>query len=105
MDPPLARFKQFYDEFSEPWIERLEELYAPAFQFQDPFHKIEGDFAALRIYFRRVLTSLAATKFTVDDLATGTDGSYARWRWEWKRRDSDPLRTVVGVTHLRYGDD
>ncbi len=98
----LARFRRFYDEFSAAWIDRVEELYAPGFAFQDAFHTIDGDFDALRAYFRRVLTALAESRFIVEDVATGSDGSYVRWRWEWRRRDRDPLRVVPGVTHLRF---
>jgi len=97
----LARFRQFYDEFSAPWLDRLEELYAPGFAFKDAFHEINGDFAALRAYFERVLTALAYNKFTVEDVASGSDGSYVRWRWEWKRRAGDPINASIGVTHLR----
>lgn len=97
----LERFRSFYDQFSPAWIERLEELYAPGFAFKDVFHRIDGDFAALRFYFRRVLT-LAESRFVVEDVATGQDGSYVRWRWEWRRRARDPRRVVPGVTHLRF---
>ena len=104
MDVPhaLERFRHFYDEFSPAWIARLEELYAPGFSFRDPFHEVHGEFATLRKYFQRVLESLAVTKFHVEDVATGSDGSYVRWRWEWKRKDTDDLKTVPGVTHLRF---
>jgi hypothetical protein len=101
----LARFRRFYDEFSAAWIDRVEELYAPGFTFGDAFHTIDGDFDALRAYFRRVLTALAESRFVVEDVATGGDGSYVRWRWEWRRRARDPLRVVPGVTHLRFDAD
>lgn len=104
-DDALARFKRFYDEFSPAWIERLEELYATGFSFADPFHTVTGDFATLRTYFKRVLTALAETRFIVEDLASGSDGSYVRWRWEWRRKTSDPLHVVPGVTHLRFAPD
>lgn len=101
----LARFRRFYDEFSPAWIDRVEELYAPGFVFKDAFHQIVGDFPALRAYFHRVLSSLAETRFVVEDTATGSDGSYVRWRWEWRRRAKDPRRVVPGVTHLQIGAD
>lgn len=101
----LERFRAFYDGFSPAWIERLEELYAPGFSFRDAFHVIEGDFPALRAYLRRALTALAESRFLVDDVATGGDGSYVRWRWQWRRRAKDPVRVVVGVTHLRFAAD
>ena len=101
----LARFRRFYDEFSPAWIERVEELYAPGFEFQDAFHAIRGDFVALRAYFSRVLTALDESRFIVEDTATGDDGSYVRWRWEWRRRAKDPQKTVPGVTHLRFDAD
>jgi hypothetical protein len=104
VDDALVRFRTFYDEFSERWIERLEELYAPGFVFRDAFHTVEGDFGVIRAYFRRVLT-LHTTRFVVEDIATGADGSYVRWRWEWQRRAKDPLRIVPGVTHLRFASD
>lgn len=101
----LARFRRFYDTFSAAWVDRVEELYAPGFEFADAFHEIRGDHEALRAYFRRILTALAESRFVVEDLATGDDGSYVRWRWEWRRKASDPLRVVPGVTHLRFAAD
>lgn len=98
----LTQFRRFYDEFSPAWIDRIDELYAPDFAFKDAFHTIHGDLPALRAYFHRVLTALVETRFVVEDVATGRDGSYVRWRWEWRRRARDELRTVAGVTHLRF---
>lgn len=104
-DQALERFRRFYDEFSPAWIARLEELYAPGFVFADPFHAVTGDFATLRTYFTRVLTALAETRFIVEDVATGEDGAYVRWRWEWRRKPGDDLHVVPGVTHLRFAAD
>lgn len=103
-DQVLARFRRFYDEFGPAWIPRLEELYASGFVFADAFHTVHGDFAQMRKYFGRILT-LHTTRFITEDDATGRDGSYVRWRWEWKRTGSDPLRVVPGVTHLRFAAD
>lgn len=100
----LVRFREFYDTFSAAWLPRLEELYAPGFEFADPFHTVHGDFATLRSYFERVLR-LAETRFIVEDTARGADGVYVRWRWEWKRSASAPRRVVPGVTHLRFRAD
>lgn len=100
----LERFRLFYDTFSPAWIERLEELYAPTFVLSDPFHTLT-DLGSLRGYLRRMLDSLAYTQFHVEDIATGADGSYVRWRWEWQRTKRDKRRVVPGVTHLRFADD
>jgi hypothetical protein len=100
--PELARFRAMYDGFSEAWIERVEELYAPGFHFQDPFHTVVGDYDKLRAYFKRALTGPAFTQFITEDDATGADAAYVRWRWEYKLRAKDPLRVVPGVTHLRF---
>jgi steroid delta-isomerase len=101
----IVRFREFYDTFSPAWLDRLEELYAPGFHLEDPFHTFDGDFVAMRAYFNKVLTKLADSKFFSEDDATGTDGTYVRWRWEWKLRGKDPLRIVPGVTHLRFDRD
>lgn len=101
----LARFTSFYDTFSEAWLDRLPELYAPGFVFEDAFHRVDGDFATLRGYFARILTALHESRFVVEDVATGKDGSYVRWRWEWRRKPKDDLHVVPGVTHLRVADD
>jgi steroid delta-isomerase len=100
--PEIVRFREMYDSFSEAWIDRLEELYAPGFQFQDPFHAVVGDFTKLRAYYRRALTGPASTQFITEDDATSADGTYVRWRWEYKLRAKDQLRIVPGVTHLRF---
>ena len=95
--------------FSDTIKGSFDRLFADAYEDTDAFVRssnvIEGDFAALRVYFQRVLTALAESKFIVDDVATGADGSYVRWRWVWRRRAKDPQRTVVGVTHLRFAAD
>ena len=101
----IARFRSFYDTFSAAWLDRLEELYAPGFYVQDPFHTFRGDFVAMRGYFQRVLDGLTESRFYSEDDATGSDGTYVRWRWEWRRRARDPLRIVPGVTHLRFDRD
>lgn len=101
----LERFTAFYETFSASWLERLPELYAPAFVFEDAFHRVDGDYAALRAYLGRVLEALHESKFYVEDIATGRDGAYVRWRWEWRRKASDDLHVVPGVTHLRLEGD
>ncbi len=100
----VARFRSFYETFSAAWLPRLEEIYASGFFLEDPFHTFHGDFDELRAYFARVL-KLPASSFIVEDTATGADGSYVRWRWEWKLRKGGALRVVPGVTHLRFTDD
>ena len=100
----LARFRAFYDTFSAAWLPRLPEIYAPGFAFEDPFHRVDGDFAQLRAYFERV-TKLPTSRFDVEDIAVGDDGAYVRWRWTWKLRARSDLRVVPGVTHLRLAGD
>lgn len=100
----LARFRDFYTTFSTAWLPRLEDIYTPDFELEDPFHAFRGDFAGLRAYFRRVL-ALPESRFIVEDIATGDDGSYVRWRWAWKLRATSATRVVPGVTHLRLAGD
>lgn len=99
----LEKFCDFYNTFSAAWLPRLEELYAPNFVFSDPLHTIEGDFGAMRDYFKRVL-ALPLSKFTTEDLATGADGSYVRWTWTYKLLKGSDVNTAPGVTHLRLVD-
>jgi len=100
----LERFRSFYDTFSPAWIDRLEEIYAPRFVVSDPFHTFT-DFAPMRAYFRRILAAFTYTQFHTEDVATGADGSYVRWRWEWQRTPRGKRRIVPGVTHLRFAED
>ena len=100
----LARFREFYDQFSAAWIPRLGELYAERFEFRDPFHTIVDDRAALEAYFTRVL-KLPESRFITEDQAVGSDGAYVRWRWVYKLRTSAPQREIIGVTHLRATED
>ena len=99
-DALLAKFRDFYDTFSAAWLPRLEELYAPDFVVEDPFHRFEADFPAMRAYFTRVL-ELPMSRFTTEDLATGADGTYVRWTWRYRMFKRSDIRTVPGVTHLR----
>ncbi|CAN5841131.1 hypothetical protein BH11MYX2_BH11MYX2_41360 [soil metagenome] len=105
MSAALRRFRELYDQFSPQQIARVEEIYAPTFAFRDPFHTISADYVKLRAYFTRVLTALDYSKFITEDEAVGADGAYVRWRWEWKRKPHHPIRSVPGVTHLRFAAD
>lgn len=100
----LARFREFYDQFSAAWIPRLGELYGERFEFRDPFHTIVDDRPLLEGYFARVL-KLPETRFITEDQALGNDGAYVRWRWVYRLRASAPQREIAGVTHLRATDD
>ncbi len=101
MSDPLARFTQFYNTFSRAWLDRLPEMYAPELVFEDPFHRIDGDLPAFRAYLARALDALYESRFAVEDIATGRDGSYVRWRWSWRRKERHDLHVVEGMTHLR----
>ncbi len=100
---PLRRFCEFYDTFAPPWLDRLGEIYAPDFEFHDPFHDFSGDMKRLREYFEKPL-QLAHSKFLVEDAAIGQDGCIVRWTWEWKWKPKSPMKTVPGVTHIRFGE-
>ena len=101
LDPPLRRFCDFYREYSPAWLERLGELYAPSFEFRDPFTVIHADLGQLRHHFAKAF-DLAASKFLVDDAAVGQDGAYVRWTWVWKWKPSSREQRVPGVTWLRF---
>ena len=101
----LARFREFYDTFSAAWLPRLTDLYAVAFVVEDPFVRIDGDFAAMHAYYERVL-KIPVSRFITEDGAIGKDGCYIRWRWEYKLRErATALRVVPGVTHVRFDGD
>lgn len=99
----VQRFRSFYDTFSQDWLGRLGEIYAPDFDFADPFHAVRGDLDRLRGYFARIL-ELPQTRFTTLDAATGSDGSYVRWRWDYTLRAGWASHSLEGMTHLRFRD-
>jgi steroid delta-isomerase len=104
-DPALARFVDFYRTFSLAWLERLPELYAPDFDFRDPFGVIQGDYDKLRSHFKKVLTQVHESKFLVDDALRGEDRAYVAWTWQWKWKKSSPQKNVPGTTQLRFAAD
>lgn len=100
----LARFRSFYETFSAEWLTRLDQLYAPSFELSDPFHTFTS-LPPLRAYLQRLIDHVVYSQFHVEDIATGGDGSYVRWRWEWQRKSRDPRRVLPGITHLRFAAD
>ncbi len=103
-DEALRRFRDFYEQFSPKWVERVDELYAPSFAFRDAFHRIDADFPAMKRYFHGIFDKLAETRFVIEDTAVSEGGAYLRWTWHWRWRERDALRVVDGVTHLRFDD-
>lgn len=100
----LRRFREFYDQFSPQWVERIDELYAPGVEFRDAFHQIRADIPAMKRYFHSIFEKLAESRFVVHDAVLGDDGAYVRWVWHWRWREKDDLREVEGVTHLRFDE-
>jgi hypothetical protein len=104
LGPSIRRFCEFYDGFSPEWVERLEEIYHPQYEFHDPFHDFSADMPRMKEHFSKIF-KLAQSKFIVEDAARGGDGAYVRWTWEWKWKPKHELRVVPGVTHIRLSDD
>jgi len=101
LDPPLRRFCEFYRDYSPAWLARLGELYAPSFEFHDPFTVIRADLGQLEHHFAKAF-DLAASKFLVEDAAVGQDGACVRWTWVWKWKPGSTEQRVPGVTWLRF---
>lgn len=104
-DATLARFRDFYREFSPAWVERLEELYHPDAFFADAFHTFQRDLPGMKRYFRSIPEKLSETRFLVDGADRIEDGAVVFWRWEFRIWSGDPLRCAPGVTHLRFAED
>jgi steroid Delta-isomerase len=104
-DPTLARFVDFYRTYSAAWLERLPEMYAPDFEFRDPFGVIHADYHKLKSHFRKVITQVHESRFLVDDALRGGERAFVAWTWQWRWRAGNPQKNVPGTTQLRFGAD
>jgi hypothetical protein len=99
----LPQVKQFYEQFSEATIARLDAIYTQDVEFRDPVHTIQGSLR-LKGYLRQMAESLAHYRMRYVDEMVQQNSAYLTWEMEFahRRLRGGEIITVRGMTHLMF---
>ena len=102
----VARFARYFEQLQPADIARLDQYYAAAARFKDPFNDVRGVPAIAQI-FRHMFDSLDQPRFVItQQLLQGSD-AFLSWdfTFRFKSFQRDQLQRIEGATHLKLDDD
>jgi steroid delta-isomerase len=85
-------------------IEQLGVLMADDVRFVDPFNRVCGRDAVLRV-FQHTFEKLITPTVTVRDIALGSEAGYLRWTMTFRTRPEGELWTIEGMSEIRFASD
>ncbi len=98
---PILQLASFFDTFSESSLEKLNTVYHPDVQFNDPINAAKGIEQLHRVY-KDLFTQLRDIEIKVRDQAGNSDLGFLRWTMDYRFRRHD--RTIEGATHARFDE-
>ena len=101
----IDRFARYFEQLQPADIARLDQYYAAAARFKDPFNDVRG-VPAIEQIFRHMFEALDQPRFVVtQQLQQGSD-AFLSWdfTFRFKRFQRGELQRIQGATHLQLND-
>lgn len=101
----IARFARYFEQLQPADIARLDQYYAAAARFKDPFNDVRG-VPAIEQIFRHMFEALDQPRFVItQQLLQGSD-AFLSWdfTFRFKRFQRGELQRIQGATHLQLND-
>jgi len=106
IDSGLEAFRRTYADFTaERFIDRVGDLYAERFYFNDTLHTFTRR-AELVDYMRRTAAGLSSSRITVHQVITEKTDVFVRWTMQFTTRVAgrDITSDSIGMSHLRFDE-
>jgi len=103
-DRHLGQVIAFFETLAPDSLQRLDQIYADAARFTDPFNEVSG-LAAIRRVFQHMFETLDAPQFRIVLTATQGEHSFLLWNFRFRRRGRSTTALIHGSTHLRFAAD
>jgi steroid delta-isomerase len=103
-DRRLGRVIAFFETLAPDTLLRLDEIYADAARFTDPFNDVTG-IAAIRRVFEHMFATLDTPQFHIVLTVTEGDHSFLLWNFRFRRQGRSTTALIHGSTHLRFAAD
>ena len=103
-DRHLGQVIAFFETLAPDSLQRLDQIYADAARFTDPFNEVSG-LAAIRRVFQHMFETLDAPQFRIVLTATQGEHSFLLWNFRFRSRGRSTTALIHGSTHLRFAAD
>jgi len=103
-DRRLGQVIAFFETLAPDTLLRLDEVYADAARFTDPFNDVSG-LPAIRRVFQHMFETLDAPQFHIVLAVTEGDHSFLLWNFRFRRKGGLRPSLIHGSTHLRFAAD
>ncbi|GLS27977.1 nuclear transport factor 2 family protein [Marinibactrum halimedae] len=102
----LSTFLEYYRNFSDQELSRLQHIYADNALFRDPVHEVQG-INALEEYFKEVSTNLTHCSFEFRSQHLHEGGAFVTWtmKYQHPRLKNNQLLTLEGASELKFSRD
>jgi hypothetical protein len=101
----VEQFKQLYQQLDASNVEKIETVYAPEIQFQDPFHQIDG-LQNLKHYFKDLYLNVDTISFEFGESISDGNNHFVDWVMNLTHPKLNKGRTikVPGATFLKVNE-
>jgi steroid delta-isomerase len=103
-DPRVVRVVSFYEGLQPTDLDRLQQVYADAAWFKDPFNEVQG-LPAIRRIFAHMFEALSQPRFVVHDIVAEQDQAFLSWSFHFAWREGGPAVEIRGASQLQFGPD
>jgi steroid delta-isomerase len=103
-DRRVGQVIEFFETLAPDTLRRLDEIYADAARFTDPFNDVSG-IAAIRRVFQHMFSTLDSPQFRIVLAVTEGDHAFLLWNFRFRRQGRAPAAMIHGSTHLRFAAD
>lgn len=103
-DRRLGQVIAFFETLTPDTLQRLDQIYADAARFTDPFNEVSG-IAAIRRVFQHMFETLDTPQFHIVLTVTEGDHSFLLWNFRFRRQGRSTAALIHGSTHLRFAAD
>jgi steroid Delta-isomerase len=103
-DRRLGHVIAFFETLTPDTLQRLDQIYADAARFTDPFNDVSG-IAAIRRVFQHMFETLDSPQFRIVLTVTEGDHCFLLWNFLFRRQGRSTTVLIHGSTHLRFAAD
>jgi hypothetical protein len=100
LEAALRVYGERFEGLRPDTLDELAECLAPDVRFKDPFNRVRGIDACLRV-FRHMFATLIEPRFHVRHRALAGDIGYLHWVFEFRTSGASALRRIDGLSQIR----
>ena len=105
MNTLVEKFCNYYKEFSQESIPRLDEIYHQTIILQDPFSKVEG-LNNVKGHFSKMMENVSYCRFDIIDIVSNDGQALITWTMRFAHPKLNNHKEIVvdGVSDIKFNE-